>query len=88
MLPRVLYELLPYAYLVVGISGSVLVDSNVIFIASVLLMSAGILVILMRYRFRRNASARRVQIVAAEGMSVLPPATDLLSLMVIPSAAQ
>jgi len=87
MLPRLLYELLPYAYLVIGIIGGVLIDSTIIFISSVLLLSAGILVLMMRYNYRRDASARRLQIVEAaqakfesslsvDGKLVMRSATD------------
>lgn len=54
MLPKVLYELLPFIYLSVGIGGGVIINSTTVFIASVLLMAAGILVLIMRINYRRE----------------------------------
>jgi hypothetical protein len=54
MLPKVIYELLPFIYLSVGIGGGVIINSTTVFIASVLLMAAGILVLLMRINYRRE----------------------------------
>lgn len=53
MLPRSLYELLPYIYLVIGTISGLLIDSNLILIASLLLIFAGILSIVTRYAYRR-----------------------------------
>lgn len=54
MLPKFLYELLPFLYLSVGIGGGVAINSVLVFIASVLLMAAGILVLTMRISYRRE----------------------------------
>ncbi len=58
MLPRMLYELLPFIYLGVGLGGSVLINSAIVFIASILLSMAGILVLTMRIRYRRQIRRR------------------------------
>lgn len=49
-----IYELLPFLYLSVGVSGGVIINSTIVFIASVLLMATGILVITMRITHRRE----------------------------------
>ena len=49
-----IYELLPFLYLSVGVSGGVVISSTIVFIASVLLMATGILVITMRISYRRE----------------------------------
>ena len=48
------YELLPFMYLTVGIGGGVAINSIIVFIASVLLMATGILVLTMRITYRRE----------------------------------
>jgi hypothetical protein len=59
MLPKFLYELLPFLYLGVGIGGGVAINSVIVFIASVLLMAAGILVLSMRISYRRDIRRQR-----------------------------
>lgn len=54
MLPLSLYELLPYIYLGVGAVGCALFDSELITIASVLIILAGFIVLWMRIDYRRN----------------------------------
>lgn len=54
MLPRSLYELLPYLYLGIGFSSSLVLESNIIFIAASLLIATGISIIYMRYTYRRK----------------------------------
>jgi len=54
MLPLSLYELLPYIYLGVGAVGCALFDSELILIASVLIILAGFIVLWMRIDYRRN----------------------------------
>lgn len=54
MLPKLLYELLPFLYLSVGVGGGVAINSTIIFIASVLLMVTGVLVLSMRVTYRRE----------------------------------
>lgn len=58
MLPKALYELLPFLYLSLGIGGGIAVNSVIVFIASVLLMAAGILVLTMRISYRREIRRR------------------------------
>ena len=58
MLPKFIYELLPFLYLSIGVGG-VVINSTIVFIASVLLMATGILVIIMRITHRREI--RRVR---------------------------
>lgn len=47
-----LYELLPFMYLSVGFGSGVVIDSMIMFIASLLLMATGILVLTTRITFR------------------------------------
>ena len=54
MLPRSLYELLPYLYMAAGVGSALLIDSGIIMIASALLVSAGILTLFLRYQYRRQ----------------------------------
>ncbi len=53
MLPKMLYELLPYIYLSVGAGGFV-INSAIIFVASISLMMTGALVLIMRFSYRRG----------------------------------
>ena len=53
MLPRRLYELLPYIYIVTGILCAVLIDSTIVLISSLLLIITGVFVLIMRRNFRR-----------------------------------
>ena len=55
MLPLSLYELLPYIYLGVGAIGCALFDSELILIASVLIILAGFIILWMRIDYRRTA---------------------------------
>ena len=55
-----LYELLPFMYLSIGVSGGVAINSIIVFIASVLLMSTGILVLTMRITHRREIRQTRL----------------------------
>ena len=55
MLPRALYESLPYLYLITGLAAGLLIDSTLIRIASMLLFAAGLLILVLRYRFRNQA---------------------------------
>jgi len=58
MLPRMLYELLPFIYFSVGAGGFV-IDSAMIFVASLSLIMTGALVLLMRINYRRNIRQAR-----------------------------
>jgi|GEM_PF-3346337 len=53
MLPRRLYELLPFIYIVTGILCAVLIDSTIVLISSLLLIITGVFVLIMRRNFRR-----------------------------------
>ena len=55
MLPLSLYELLPYVYLGIGAVGCALSDSELILIASVLIILAGFIILWMRIDYRRTA---------------------------------
>ena len=54
MLPRSLYELLPFIYLAVGAVGSAVLDSELSLFASLLIMLAGFIVLWMRVDYRRS----------------------------------
>lgn len=54
MLPKMIYEMLPYLYLSIGVGSGITISSTLVFIASVLLMATGILVLVMRITYRRE----------------------------------
>ena len=54
MLPRVLYEFLPYFYLLFGVSTGLVFDSSVIFVAATLMVAAGLSILFMRYSYRQS----------------------------------
>ncbi len=58
MLPRQLYELLPFIYIFTGILCAVLIDSTIVLISSLLLIVTGVFVLLMRRNFRKALSQR------------------------------
>ncbi|VAW55529.1 hypothetical protein MNBD_GAMMA05-2103 [hydrothermal vent metagenome] len=60
MLPKMLYELLPYLYLSVG-AGGFIINSAIVFVASVSLIMAGVLVLMMRISYRRGIKQYRHQ---------------------------
>ena len=64
MLPKLLYELLPFLYLSVGVGSGVAINSTIVLIASVLLMVAGIVVLSMRVTYRREI--RRLRSLASK----------------------
>jgi len=53
MLPKILYELLPYLYLSVG-AGGFIINSAIVFVASISLLMTGMLVLIMRFNYRRS----------------------------------
>ncbi len=59
MLPKMLYELLPFIYLSLGVGSGVVINSTIVIIASILLIAAGILVLIMRIRYRREIRRKR-----------------------------
>ena len=54
MLPRTLYELLPYLYIVTGITTASLVDSKLVLVSSILLILTGVFVFVMRRNYRKS----------------------------------
>ncbi len=58
MLPRGLYELLPYLYLAIGSFSGLMIDSTLILIASLLLIAAGALTLYTRWNYRKAAKAQ------------------------------
>jgi hypothetical protein len=58
MLPRQLYELLPYFYILTGVVCAVLIDSTIVLISSMLLIVTGVFVLLMRRNFRKSLNQR------------------------------
>ena len=49
MLPNALYKSLPYLYIAIGVFFGTVIESNIIFVSSALLMTAGFLVLWMRH---------------------------------------
>jgi hypothetical protein len=62
MLPKTLYELLPYLYLSVGAGSGIAVNSTIVLIGSFLLIAAGLLVITMRVTYRRKIRRLRSRV--------------------------
>lgn len=58
MLPRQLYELLPFLYMLTGVVCAALIDSTVVLISSMLLIVTGVFVLLMRKNFRKSLNQR------------------------------
>jgi hypothetical protein len=58
MLPRKLYEMLPFLYMLTGIVCAVLIDSTVVLISSMLLIVAGVVVLMMRRSYRKSSHER------------------------------
>ena len=58
MLPRQLYELLPFIYIVTGILCAILVDSTIVLISSILLIVTGVFILIMRRNFRQARQLR------------------------------
>ena len=59
MLPKILYELLPFIYLSVGVGSGAIINSTIVLVASILLIATGILVLSMRIRYRRKIRRNR-----------------------------
>jgi len=74
MLPRVLYELLPYIYFSIGLGSGITINTAIVFIASAILMAAGILILTMRISYRRayRRSVRQAQRAAEQAASQIP----------------
>lgn len=58
MLPRKLYEMLPFFYMLTGIVCAVLIDSTIVLISSMLLIVAGVFVLLMRRSYRKSSNKK------------------------------
>jgi hypothetical protein len=54
MLPRRLYEILPYVYIITGIVSALLIRSRLVIIASMLMIMAGAIIVSMRISNRRD----------------------------------
>jgi len=50
MLPKFVYQLLPYFYIGLGIFCMIIIESRLIFFSSALLIAAGVLVLWMRHK--------------------------------------
>ncbi len=61
MLPKVLYELLPYLYLSLGASSGVFINSVIVLMGSFLLISTGLLILTLRITHRRKRRRLRSQ---------------------------
>jgi len=61
MLPRRLYELLPFLYISTGIVSAALIDSTIVLISSMLLIITGVFIFLMRRSFRKSLNQRYEQ---------------------------
>lgn len=57
MLPRLLYEILPYSYILTGIVIGMVLNSSLIFLAGALLIATGVSILFMRYTYRRRLQA-------------------------------
>ena len=71
MLPRSLYELLPYIYLGVGAIGCALSDSELILIGSMLVILAGLRILWLRIDYRRtvfDGVSDNIKLVKRSGM--------------------
>jgi len=60
LLPKILYELLPYMYLSLGAWSGVVSTSAIVLVASVLFVATGIIVIAMRISYRREIRSNRL----------------------------
>ena len=60
MLPKILYELLPYMYLSIGAWGGVVTTSAIVLLASILFIATGIIVMMMRISYRRKIRSNRL----------------------------
>ncbi len=54
MLPKLIYEMLPYLYLSMAIVGSVMMHSTIVYMAALIFMMTGLLVLTMRFTYRRE----------------------------------
>jgi hypothetical protein len=61
MLPRRLYEILPYLYILTGIVSALLINSRLVIIAAMLMIMAGAIILSMRISNRRDPVQRRMR---------------------------
>jgi hypothetical protein len=61
MLPRRLYEILPYLYILTGIVSALLINSRLVIIASMLMIMAGAIILSMRISNRRGSAHQRMR---------------------------
>jgi hypothetical protein len=59
MMPRRLYKILPYLYILTGIVSAMLIHSRLVIIASMLMIMAGVFVISLRISNRQRPVQRR-----------------------------
>ena len=60
MLPKLFYELLPYMYLSIGAGSGFVTTSAIFLVASLLFIATGIIVIAMRFSYRRKIRSYRL----------------------------
>ena len=58
MLPRIFYEALPYCYIVTGFICAMYGQSTLISVSAFLLVMVGLLLLFMRFNFRRDQARR------------------------------
>ena len=80
MLPRLLYELLPFIYITAGILCAVLIDSTIVLISSMLLVITGVFVLGMRRSFRKAQHRRYEQYQAVCGAGFAAPVEKRLGI--------
>ena len=67
MLPRRLYEILPYLYLVTAVVSALLIHSRLIFLSSILMSMAGVIILSLRFSSRRGHGRSRSRTAAKGG---------------------
>ncbi len=60
MLPKLIYEALPFFYIAVGVVTLTVVESPILFISSLLFLAAGVLVLAWRFTYRKGTARERV----------------------------
>lgn len=61
MLPKILYELLPYLYLSVGAGSGLVATSALLLLSSILFIATGIIVLVMRINYRQKIRSYRLK---------------------------
>jgi len=70
MLPGSIYKLLPYFYIGLGLISALVVDSKLVFFSSVLLVTAGVLVLWMRHHAVRKFVTKSKQELLEESLDL------------------